>query len=64
MLPSWFGSIAASSESDCQRFVSSRLSALASPFTYLSNHAVVYQATRSAPRSVPPKATFGMKLNS
>ena len=64
MLPSWSGSTAASGASSRQRFVSSRRSALGSPFTYLSNQAVVYQAISSAPRSVAPKAGFGMKLKS
>src|SRR5437870_320865 len=65
MLPLWFGSIAASTLSLCQRVVSSRASAVGSwPLTYLSNHAVVYQSMRSAPRSDAPNATLGMKLKS
>src|SRR5207302_7958367 len=64
MFPSWLGSIAASCASESHRVVSSRWSALASPFTYLSNQAVVYQATSSAPRSVAPKARLGIQLNS
>ena len=64
MLPSWLGSIAASRESDRHLFVSNRVSAVESPLTYLSNQAVVYQATASAPRSVSGKPSFGMKLNS
>jgi hypothetical protein len=42
-----------STGSACQRSVKSRPSAPGSPFTYLSNHAVVYQADMSIPRSVP-----------
>src|SRR5438105_12451175 len=65
MFPSWFGSIAASTLSLCQRVVSSRASAVGSwLLTYLSNHAVVYQSMRSAPRSDAPNATLGMKLKS
>src|SRR5947209_4141013 len=47
-----------------QRFVSSRRSAAGSPFTYLSNQAVVYHVIRSAPRSVAPNAGFGMNEKS
>src|SRR6478609_5641058 len=50
MLPSAFGSTAASASSWRQRSVRMRASALASPLTYLSNHAFVYQAISSAPR--------------
>ena len=32
--------------------------------TYLSNHAVVYQAARSGPRSEAPNAGLAMKLKS
>src|SRR3954451_8022238 len=61
MLPSWSGSTAASSASPRQRSVNKRAVAEASPLTYLSNHAVVYQAIMSAPRRVAPKA--GLEMN-
>ena len=65
MLPSWSGSTAASALSFDQRFVSRRESALESPrLTYLSNHAVVYQAISSAPRSVAVKPGFGIQSKS
>src|SRR3954451_21439212 len=64
MLPSASGSTPASSASARQRPLSSRASALASPLTYLSNHAAVYQATMSIPRTVAPKNWLGMWENS
>src|SRR4051795_3383944 len=64
MLPLWSGSTAASALSECQRLVSSRLSALESPFTYLSNQAVVYQSISSAPRSVAGNPWLGIQSKS
>src|ERR1700755_2061742 len=61
MLPAPPGSTAASASSWRQRFVSRRASAVGSCLTYLSNHAVVYQAIMSAPRSVAPNA--GLEMN-
>src|SRR5207248_2878049 len=64
MLGSRLGSTFPSAESLRQRVVSRRESAAGSPLTYLSNQALVYHATRSAPRSDAPKAALGMKLKS
>ena len=64
MLPSPFGSTAASGASLRQRAVSRRSSAVGSPFTYLSNQAFVYQAISSAPRSVAGKPGFGIQSKS
>src|SRR3954447_20478337 len=64
MLPSPSGSTAASRASSNQRSESRRRSALASPLTYLSNQAEVYQSIMSAPRTLAPKAGFGIQLKS
>src|SRR3954465_8620235 len=64
MLPSPFGSTAASVASLRQPPVVSRASAEESPFTYLSNQALVYQAISSAPRSVAGKPWFGIQSKS
>jgi hypothetical protein len=48
-LPSWLGSIPASTGSWRQRWVSSRASALGSCLRYLSNHALVYQSMMRDP---------------
>src|SRR5689334_20850543 len=64
MLPSPSGSTAASGASLNQRSESRRLSADGSPFTYLSNQAVVYQSIMSAPRRLAPKAGLGTQLKS
>ena len=64
MLASRSGSTAAVGASSRQRSVRSRPSADASPFTYASSQAVVYQVVRSAPRSAAPNAAFGIQENS
>src|SRR3954449_2454785 len=64
MLPSPSGSTAASRASLNQRSLSSLLSALGSPLTYLSNHADVYQLISSAPRRLPLNAGSGIQLKS
>src|SRR5665647_3400263 len=64
MLPSPFGSTAASRPSRRHLSVSSRASALGSPLTYLSNQAVVYQAISSAPGGVAPAAGLGIQSKS
>src|ERR1700709_748361 len=64
MLPSPCGSTAASAPSRRHRLVSSRASAVGSPLTYLSKHAVVYQAISSAPRKVAPKPGLGIQSKS
>src|SRR3954451_17314514 len=61
MLPSLCGSTAASWASWRQRLVVRRRSAVASPFTYLSNQAVAYQSISSAPRSVAGKPRLGVE---
>src|SRR3954451_2641529 len=64
MLPSPSGSTAASRASLNQRSLSSLLSALGSPLTYLSNQADVYQLISSAPRRLPLNVAFGSQLKS
>jgi hypothetical protein len=59
-LPSPAGSTAAPRASVRQRAVFSLASAVASPFTYRSNQAPVYQAAMSMPRRVAPNPGFGM----